>query len=313
MSRVVVWVSLYVWKVSWKESPVDVWKWFLGEEFGGLWVMLPHLVIRNGAFARAYTLSDLTGINNGMSSAFPPPPQESFKFDDDNLRLMTQEEMDAAGEAWQWVPSDTIWLDKDVSSDVYIPLQPFPVTKNFKVVQIKRIHGIPSQFLVPRVPTVYIVDFSSVQDTYKDEDGKMRNLDKILKDKTAHDNYLDCHSWDRTPGEREKNRAPMVNGQLFASIGHFAFIQRRWSQQFCQGILYCQSIDLSLINVECYKLDPHMRDAVNNAQIMHRLDQGSCTFQNTRSWAVFKFVSVWAMPRWSVVSGWVETQTTSLG
>ncbi|KAJ7247713.1 hypothetical protein C8J57DRAFT_1240654 [Mycena rebaudengoi] len=30
-------------------------KWFLGEEFGGLWVMLPHLAIRNGAFAGAYT------------------------------------------------------------------------------------------------------------------------------------------------------------------------------------------------------------------------------------------------------------------
>ncbi|KAJ7284749.1 hypothetical protein C8J57DRAFT_1217137 [Mycena rebaudengoi] len=41
--------------VSWKESLVDVWKWFLGEEFDGLWVMLPHLVIRNGAFAGAYT------------------------------------------------------------------------------------------------------------------------------------------------------------------------------------------------------------------------------------------------------------------
>ncbi|KAJ7267845.1 hypothetical protein C8J57DRAFT_1228463 [Mycena rebaudengoi] len=34
---------------------VGVLKWFLGEEFGGLWVMLPHLAIRNGAFAGAYT------------------------------------------------------------------------------------------------------------------------------------------------------------------------------------------------------------------------------------------------------------------
>ncbi|KAJ7281691.1 hypothetical protein C8J57DRAFT_1219528 [Mycena rebaudengoi] len=31
-----------------ERSPVDVRKWFLGEEFGGLWVMLPHLAIRNG-------------------------------------------------------------------------------------------------------------------------------------------------------------------------------------------------------------------------------------------------------------------------
>jgi hypothetical protein len=148
----------------------------------------------------ATLVSDPTGINNGISSGisdapfrcsilipprrtFPPSPQESFKFDDDNPRLMTQEEMDGAGEAWQWVPSDTVWLDKDVSSDVYIPPQPFPVTKNFKVVRIERIHGIPSQFPVPRVPTAYIVDFASVRDTYKDEDGEMRNLNKILKDK----------------------------------------------------------------------------------------------------------------------------------
>ncbi|KAJ6572966.1 hypothetical protein B0H10DRAFT_2444240 [Mycena sp. CBHHK59/15] len=116
-------------------------------------------------------------------ATFLSPPQENFKFEDGNLRLMTQEEIDAAGEAWQWVRSDTVWLDKDVSSDVYIPTHPFSVTKNLKVGRIERIHGIPSQFPVPRLPTAYLVDFSSSRDTYKDDDGDMINLDKILKDK----------------------------------------------------------------------------------------------------------------------------------
>lgn len=96
---------------------------------------------------------------------------------------MTQEEMDAAGEAWQWVPSSTVWLDKDVSSDVYIPTHPFSITKNQKVSRIERVHGIPSQFPVPRVATAYLVDFSSSRDDYQDDDGKTFNLDKILKDK----------------------------------------------------------------------------------------------------------------------------------
>ncbi|KAJ7208667.1 hypothetical protein GGX14DRAFT_395817 [Mycena pura] len=106
----------------------------------------------------AALVSDPTGVNDALASssdasffplnaapshalapeptAFPPPPQESFKFDDENPRLMMQEGMDAAGEAWQWVPSDAVWLDNDVSSDVYIPPQPFSVTKNLKVVRI---------------------------------------------------------------------------------------------------------------------------------------------------------------------------------
>ncbi|KAJ6629710.1 hypothetical protein B0H10DRAFT_1293950 [Mycena sp. CBHHK59/15] len=115
-------------------------------------------------------------------TAFLPPPQEpqeNFKFEDSNPRLMTHEEMDAAGEAWQWVRSDTVCLDQDVSSDVYIPPEPFPVTKGFKVVRIERVHGIPSQFPFPLVPTAYIVDFSSVRDSYKNEDSEMNNLDKI--------------------------------------------------------------------------------------------------------------------------------------
>ncbi|KAJ6607632.1 hypothetical protein B0H10DRAFT_2305409 [Mycena sp. CBHHK59/15] len=210
-------------------------------------------------------------------TAFLPPPQEpqeNFKFEDGNPRLMTHEEMDEAGEAWQWVRSDTVWLDQDVSCDVYIPPEPFPVTKGFKVVRIERVHGIPSQFPVPLVPTAYIVDFSSVRDSYKNEDGEMNNLDKILKDK-------DCHSWDGTPGERTSSRAPMVHGQLFASIGNCTFVQCRWSRQNCQGIHYCESIDPSLINVERFELDPHARDAVNNAQIMQRLNQGmKCTAKN---------------------------------
>ena len=91
--------------------------------------------------------------------------------------------MDDASEALAWIPSDTIWLDKDVSSDFYIPPQPFPVTKNLKVVRLKRVHGIPSQFPIPRVSTAYIVNFSSVRDSYKDADGEVPNLEKILKDK----------------------------------------------------------------------------------------------------------------------------------
>ncbi|KAJ7306256.1 hypothetical protein DFH08DRAFT_944850 [Mycena albidolilacea] len=203
----------------------------------------------------------------GTAHDFSPPP-ESSGFNADHATLMTQEEMDEASEAWEWIPSDTIWLEKNVSSDFYIPPQPFPVTKNLKVVRLERVHGIPSQFPVPRVPTAYIINFSSVRDAYKDAGGEVMNLEKILKDK-------DCHSWDGTPGERQTNRAPMVNGQLFAGLGHFGHVQCRRARQHCQGVMFCPSIDPSLITVERYELDLHARDAVNNAQIVQRLNQGS--------------------------------------
>ncbi|KAJ7032341.1 hypothetical protein C8F04DRAFT_1235480 [Mycena alexandri] len=202
------------------------------------------------------------------AAAFLPPPQENFKFEEGNPRLMTQEEMDAAGEAWPWVPSNTVWLDKDVWSDVYVPPYPIPVTTSKKVSRIERVHGIPSQFPVPRVSTAFLVDFSSIRDACKNDDVEMLRLDKILKEK-------DCHSWDGTPGERGKNRAPTINGQLFASVGSFSSVQCRRSRQLCQGIHYCKSIDASLIDVERYELDPLARDAVNNAQIVQRQNQGS--------------------------------------
>ncbi|KAJ7758716.1 hypothetical protein B0H16DRAFT_1820846 [Mycena metata] len=210
----------------------------------------------------------MTQEEKAYPTKFLSPPQENFNFEDGNPTLMTQEEMDVAGEAWQWERSDTVWLDKDVSSDVYVPTQPFSITKNNKVSRIERVHGIPSQFPVPRLPTAYLVNFSSSWDTYQDDDGETLKLDKILKEK-------DCHSWDGTPGERASSRAPMVHGQLFASIGHFSSVQCRRSRQNCQGIHYCKSIDTSLINVERYELEPRARDAVNNAQIVQRLDQGS--------------------------------------
>ncbi|KAJ7075469.1 hypothetical protein B0H15DRAFT_806193 [Mycena belliarum] len=127
---------------------------------------------------------------------FPP---EDFKFEDGNPSLMTQEEMDAAGEAWQWVRSDTVWLDEDVWSEVYIPPYPFPITKNQKVRRIERVHGIPSQFPVPRVPTAYLVNFSSSRDAYTGDDGEVSKLDKILKEKVCSSSW-DAYGLSTLPG-----------------------------------------------------------------------------------------------------------------
>ncbi|KAJ7883173.1 hypothetical protein B0H14DRAFT_2702312 [Mycena olivaceomarginata] len=221
------------------------------------WFLLPDIIPSNGSAPQ------LTGTDREFS-----PPPGSSEFNADDPILMTQEEMDEASEAWEWLPSDTIWLDKNVSSDVYIPPEPFPVTKNQKVVRLERVHGIPSQFPVPRVPTAYIINFSSVRDAYKNADGEVMKLETILKDK-------DCHAWDGTPGERQANRAPKVNGQLFAALGHFGHVQCRRARQLCHGVMFCPFIDPVLIDVERYELDPHARDTVNNAQIVQRLNQGS--------------------------------------
>ncbi|KAJ6597858.1 hypothetical protein B0H10DRAFT_1959723 [Mycena sp. CBHHK59/15] len=181
---------------------------------------------------------EFTGTNYGKNSThsnapfmircadLPPPP----------------EKMADASEA----TSDTVWLDKDVSSDFYIPPQPFPVTKNLKVVRLERVHGIPSQFPVPRVPTAYIVNFSSVRDSYKDANG------------------LPLLRWD-----------PRRTADKSSSDGERAAVCSPWTARNCQGVMFCRSIEESLIDVERYELDSHARDAVNNAQIMQRLRQGN--------------------------------------
>jgi hypothetical protein len=198
---------------------------------------------------------------------------------------MSQEELNEAGDEWEWNPSETVWLDAGVSSDVYIPEDPFPVTSNCKVVHIERVHGVPSQFPVPRIATAYILDFRAVRDSYQDKDGTVMPLDAILRDqvissashtKLAIDHVLfqDCQSWDRTPGERQKGRAPLVQ-QLFASLKVSEQVRCRRARLVCNGVFACDSIDPSLLSVERYELDPHARDLVNNAQIMQRLHQGS--------------------------------------
>ncbi|KAJ6610256.1 hypothetical protein B0H10DRAFT_434395 [Mycena sp. CBHHK59/15] len=204
------------------------------------------------------------GLSAGSSSSLPAVKQSH----PDALPLMTPDEMDSAGEEWPWEPSGTVWLDDDVSSDVYVPAEPFRVTQNCRVQRIERVSGVPSQMPVPRVPTAYIISFSSVRDTYKDEDGETMNLELILKDK-------DCHSWDGTPGERQTGRAPSVNVKLFAGVGVFEKVLCRRARQTCQGLYACDCVESSLLDVERYELDPHAGHAINSAQIQQRLTQGT--------------------------------------
>jgi hypothetical protein len=126
--------------------------------------------------------SSLPISDPGPSSASSPSLPAVEQSHPDVLPLMTPDEMDSAGEEWPWLPSGTVWLDDDVSSDFYIPAEPFRVTQNCRVERIERVYGIPSQMPVSRVPTAYIINFSSARDTHKDTHGNMMNLELILKD-----------------------------------------------------------------------------------------------------------------------------------
>ncbi|KAF8155102.1 hypothetical protein K438DRAFT_1943027 [Mycena galopus ATCC 62051] len=203
-------------------------------------------------------------LSSGNSPSLPTVEQSH----PDALPLMTPDEMDSAGEEWPWVPSGTVWLDDDVSSDVYIPAEPFRVTQNCRVERIERVYGIPSQMPISRVATAYIINFSSARDTHKDAHGNMMNLELILKDG-------DCHSWDGTPGESQTGRVPSVNVKRFASLGVFEKVLCRRARQNCQGLYACDCIESSLLDVERYELDPHAGDAINSAQIQQRLTQGT--------------------------------------
>lgn len=98
---------------------------------------------------------------------------------------MTLDEMDLASVMWDWQPSSMVWLDADVSSEVYIPNEPFAVTTSCKVSRIERVHGLPSEYPIPRVSTAYIVDLRAVRQSYKDKDGNDMKLDSILNDQVS--------------------------------------------------------------------------------------------------------------------------------
>ncbi|KAJ6531691.1 hypothetical protein B0H10DRAFT_2150184 [Mycena sp. CBHHK59/15] len=191
---------------------------------------------------------------DGFGALLEPDPS---RLSPSMLSLMSQEELNEAGDEWEWNPSETIWLDAGVSSDVYVPEDPFPVTSNCKVVRIERVHGVPSQFPVPQIATAYILNFRAVRDSYQDKGGTVMPLDAILRD------------------QRQKGRAPLVHQQLFASLKVSEQVRCRRARLACNGVFACDSIDPSLLSVEHYELDPHARDLVNNAQIMQRLHQGS--------------------------------------
>ncbi|KAJ7265302.1 hypothetical protein C8J57DRAFT_1230303 [Mycena rebaudengoi] len=196
----------------------------------------------------------------------------AFKVRSHSTDSMTPEEMDDASEAWDWQPSNTVWLNKDVSSEVYIPAEPFSVTINCKVVRIERVRGVPSEYPVPRVATAYIVDFRAILDRYRVKDGNVMTLDMIWKDKVS---FFRTATRGMEPRRVTDKARAADERTIFASLGKFEEIRCQRAWQSCKGVFACDIIDPSLLLVQRYELDPHARDAVDSAQIIQRLNQGT--------------------------------------
>lgn len=80
-------------------------------------------------------------------------------------------------------PSDTQWLDPDVTSR--ISDKPRRLNRQLMVDRIEYVTGLPSYWPVPRVKTAYIVDLSDPKYLAYDNDGEPFTIDALIKNKVS--------------------------------------------------------------------------------------------------------------------------------
>lgn len=89
-------------------------------------------------------------------------------------------------------PSDTLWLDNDISSLVRVG--EFRVTKEVTVQRVEYLTGFPSLFPVPDTPTAFVIDADDHKFDFKDKHGSLYTVDAAIKNKvlTAISNLVRC-------------------------------------------------------------------------------------------------------------------------
>ncbi|KAJ3716985.1 hypothetical protein C8R42DRAFT_724623 [Lentinula raphanica] len=161
--------------------------------------------------------------------------------DDDNL---AESDVDIVSvhednmESEEWVDSDTVWLDEDITSQV--------LNKH----RLERIvGGFPSYYPVPRVSTAYLLDAS-------DEKYQGQSIDKLIADKEQE-------SWLGASGLKDsKPKLSIFTGDKTVCIR---------KRQRCSGVYACNKLDPSYINVERYELNPETLKKLIQEQIESRI------------------------------------------
>jgi hypothetical protein len=80
-------------------------------------------------------------------------------------------------------PSETLWLDKDISSLVRVG--EFRVTKEVTVQRVEYVTGFPSLFPIPETSTAFVIDADDRKFDFKDKHGSLYTIDAVIKNKVC--------------------------------------------------------------------------------------------------------------------------------
>ncbi|CAK5264039.1 unnamed protein product [Mycena citricolor] len=177
---------------------------------------------------------------------------------------MTDSELDNNDPEAGWVPSDTKWLDRNLTSDSWTNTH--KVMAKLTVERIERLTGIPSIWPVPEKLTAFLIDRTKLMESgeeLKDGDGNLRTIDALIKNK-------DQDSWASNTGKGDTS--PMV---VYTPGGKP--IESRRARLDCkvQGGFACRNVNPVLMEGERRGMSTESRDAIRRAQGHDRQNAGS--------------------------------------
>ncbi|KAJ7193693.1 hypothetical protein GGX14DRAFT_701070 [Mycena pura] len=157
-----------------------------------------------------------------------------------------------------WLPSNTTWLDVEVTSEYVEFPRGLRVTSHKTIKRLERVHGHPSEFPHFKTPTAFIVSYS------KDIVPAGMTPDAYFRD-------LCPHSWGSGGGSRSKVDA-YLSGLFFGREAK-ELIPCRRPKPKCQGVYACESLDPTFIHEQRRELDPHRQTRLAQATLYAREQQ----------------------------------------
>ncbi|KAJ7176340.1 hypothetical protein C8R43DRAFT_1102271 [Mycena crocata] len=178
----------------------------------------------------------------------------------DASELFTLSDLDS--EAEPEVPavvalSTTVWGDVDFISRAIDG--PATINRQSKVVRVEYLNDIPSFLPVPRNKTAFILDLRDPKFDFADADGVLLRAHTLILNKNQE-------SWDTSGSSSEQvTNCSLFNGEP---------VKCRRTRHTCRGCFRCSELNVSLVNVTRYELDPTSRADIISAEVATRMASG---------------------------------------
>ncbi|KAJ7301874.1 hypothetical protein DFH08DRAFT_827167 [Mycena albidolilacea] len=178
------------------------------------------------------------------ASSDPPEPPYSFGHDD------SDDEPDTSASVSL---STTYWGDANIISTAIDSLA--TINQQTRVDRVEYLDQIPSFFPVPCRKTAYILDLRNDEFDFVDKDGNPIRADTLILNKNQE-------SFDTSGSSDQITTCALFEGRP---------VQCYHTCHKCKGVYRCSELDMSLVNVTHFELDPASRADVISAEIATRM------------------------------------------